>query len=71
VRVVLGAPASASSGGQIDKLNTLSELPAWWRYYSWPPWFNQMNGTGRITWRVVIEPGQSVDLTYAWSYYWR
>ncbi len=70
-REVLGRVSSASSNGRIEKLNALSEYPLWWRYFSWPYWWNQMNGIGRITWNVTLPPGQSVDLNYEWQYYWR
>ncbi|HTG72722.1 MAG TPA: hypothetical protein VMB70_03095, partial [Terriglobia bacterium] len=70
-REVLGTATSASSNGRVEKLNALAEYPVWWRYYSWPNWWNQMNGVGRITWNITLAPGQSVDLTYNWRYYWR
>ena len=70
-REMMGAATSATNNGQIQKLNALAEYPAWWRYYSWPYWWNQMNALGRITWNVTMNPGQSVDLHYDWQYYWR
>lgn len=78
-RYVLGNVTSVGNGGQIQKLNVLEndryvspgEYPLWWRWYSWPAWWHQLNGMGRITWRVTIEPGKSVDLNYNWHYLWR
>lgn len=70
-REVLGTARSASNNARLEKLNALAEYPAWWRYYNWPYWWNQMNGIGRITWNVTLTPGQSIDLTYTWQYYWR
>lgn len=70
-REVLGAVTSASNSGLIEKLNAVEQYPSWWRYYSWPFWWSQMNGIGRITWNLNLAPGQSVDLTYNWHYYWR
>ena len=78
-RYVLGTVTSADNRGQIQKLNVLEndryvplgEYPSWWRGYSWPSWWHQLNGIGRITWRVTLEPDKSVDLTYAWHYLWR
>jgi hypothetical protein len=70
-RAVLGTARSATNSGRIEKLNALEEYPQWWRYYSWPVWWNQMNSVGRITWNVTLSPGQSIDLNYEWQYYWR
>ncbi|MFN0126140.1 MAG: hypothetical protein ACKV19_05590 [Verrucomicrobiales bacterium] len=44
--------------------------PLWWRWASWPSWWSQVNGIGRIAWSVKLDPGKSVDLGYAWHYYW-
>ena len=30
-----------------------------------------VNGIGRITWKQTLDPGKSLDLKYAWNYYWR
>jgi hypothetical protein len=70
-REVLGAARSATHNGRVERLSTVAEYPVWWRYYSWPYWWNQMNSIARITWNVTLAPGQSVDLNYAWQYYWR
>lgn len=78
-RYLLGNAIGASNGGQIEKLNVLEndryiplgEYPMWWRWYSWPSWWHQLNGIGRVTWRVTLEPGKSLDLSYNWNYLWR
>ena len=70
-RDILGVPGTAGNGGQVERLSAISEYPAWWRNYNWPFWSSQMNGVGRFTWHVTIAPGQTVELTYNWSYYWR
>ena len=70
-REVLGRAKSAGNNGRTEKLNAMSEYPQWWRYYSWPHWWNQMNGLARMTWNVTLAPGQSIDLNYEWQYYWR
>jgi hypothetical protein len=33
------------------------------------PWVNRHTGSGRVTWRVRLRPGESRDLTYTWSVY--
>ena len=44
--------------------------PGWWRSYNWPWWWNHINGVGRITWKLKLEPGKPVDLGYGWHYFW-
>ena len=70
-RELLGRTKSAGNNGRMEKLNAMSEFPQWWKYYSWPHWWNQMNGLARITWNVTLAPGQSIDLNYEWQYFWR
>ncbi|MEW6125953.1 MAG: hypothetical protein AB1757_02720 [Acidobacteriota bacterium] len=78
-RFVLGNVTSADNRGVIQKINVLEndqyvpmgEYPSWWRWYSWPHWWNQLNGIGRITWKVNLEPNKSIELNYRWNYYWR
>lgn len=70
-REVLGLAKTASHNGRIERLNAQAAYPVWWRYYSWPYWWNQMNSIGRITWTMTLAPGQSVDLDYTSQYYWR
>jgi len=45
--------------------------PQWWGSYSWPSWWRQLNGVGRVTWKISLEPGKSVELGYTWHYFWR
>ena len=64
-RRVLGNVTAADNGGVVTQVNTVEDsalagdLPAWWRWYSWPTWWGHFNGVGRITWKVRIEPGKS------------
>lgn len=44
--------------------------PGWWRSYNWPWWWNHINGVGRVTWKLTLEPGKPVDLGYGWHYFW-
>jgi len=77
-RYVLGAVDKADQNGKIEKINSFEDtkyLPAgdyqnWWSWYSWPYWWHHMNGVGRITWNVTLEPGKGIDLGYSWYYYW-
>lgn len=79
VRHVLGNTDAADSDGKIEKVNVQEESwhlhgggrPYWWGWYSWPHWWRHFNGIGRITWKLTLEPGQSIDLKYSWHYYWR
>jgi hypothetical protein len=78
-RYALGNITSADNKGVIQKVNvlendqyiSLGEYPSWWRWYNWPSWWHQLNGIGRITWKVSLEPNKSIDLNYKWNYFWR
>jgi hypothetical protein len=73
-RKVLGRLDTASAGGQMKMVNTIDELggvPAWWAHYSWPGWWAYMNGIGEFKWTRTIEAGKSIDVDYAWHYFWR
>lgn len=78
-RYILGATGNASHNGKFEKMNLFEDgeygarmdYPYWWHWYGWPHWWNYLNGMGRITWKVQLEPNQSVDLAYEWHYFWR
>ena len=78
-RHVLGTADSADHDGKIEKMNLFeggeygatADYPYWWNWYGWPQWWNYFNGIGRVTWKVKLEPNQSVDLAYDWHYFWR
>jgi hypothetical protein len=78
-RYVLGTADTASQNGEIVKLNQFEdresvgagEYPYWWGWYGWPYWWSHVNGIGRITWKVKLEPKQPVDLAYEWHYFWQ
>jgi hypothetical protein len=78
-RYVMGAADQADHDGSVESVNRLengefvlgADLPAWWNWYSWPYWWNSFNGVGRITWKLTLEPKQSVELGYQWHYFWR
>ena len=78
-RHVLGNVLTADHGGVVVKINAFEDgrymaagsYPSWWGWYIWPSWWHQLNGVGRITWKINLDPGKSVDLGYAWHYFWR
>lgn len=76
-RSILGKAISADQDGKAENTNALEDgewlgvdaLPFWWRWYNWPPWWFAYNGVGKFTWTIQVEPGQSMDLGYRWSYF--
>jgi hypothetical protein len=78
-RHFLGGAASPSHEGKVVSLDLFDqapernpwELPQWWSWYSWPNWWHHLNGMTRLDWKVKLEPGKTVQLDYAWSYYWQ
>ncbi len=78
-RNVLGKVASADHNGVAEMVNVIEDdnyrpedlYPTWWQWYSWPNWWGHFNGIGRITWKITLDPKQSVDLGYKWNYFWR
>lgn len=77
-RYVLGHPGEASHAATVEQGNFFEEggakprhAPPWWHWYGWPNWWHQHNGVGKFTWKLQLQPGQAVELTYAWHYYWR
>ena len=78
-RQVLGNATEADHEGKVemldifddDSLAPVSGYPVWWGWYSWPYWWTHFNGNAKITWKLDLEPGKSVELKYNWNYYWR
>lgn len=77
-RFVIGTSPSAENEGSVRLLNALEDTmwtswtpPVWWRWYNWPNWWYHFNGVAEISWDVHLEPGKTIELGYAWSYYWR
>jgi len=77
-RVVLGEVAPPAPGGTVEKVNVMEDsrglergpgYPYSYWFAAWG-WWNQVNSVSRISWKVTVQPGKSVDLTYAWKYYW-
>ena len=79
VRHVLGNIDEVSNGGESEMVNVFEDWtygaadrrPPWWSWFSWPYWWYHFNSVGRITWNIMLEPGQPVELNYTWYYYWR
>ncbi len=78
-RYVLGAADMADHEGKVDQLNVFengddlpaTDYPYWWNWYGWPSWWNYFNGTGRITWKLKLDPKKPAELEYKWHYFWR
>lgn len=78
-RHVLGTVDSAGQGGTTAMINMAEDMafagtgsyPAWWGWFNWPYWWHRMNGAGRITWSVTIEPKKTATLDYKWHYLWQ
>jgi hypothetical protein len=76
-RYILGNITAANNNGEIKKLNVTEEdrfvptYPSWWYWYSFPSWWQQFNGIGRARWKVNLDAGKSIDLTYNWHYFWQ
>jgi hypothetical protein len=78
-RSLLGMADSADHEGKLEKLNVFEngdfsgagDSPYWWNWYGWPSWWSYFNGIARITWKLKLDPKQSVDLGYEWHYFWR
>ena len=75
-RYVLGTAGPATNGGQADMINWYEDggaavegRPHWWSWYNWPYWWTRLNGVGRYTWKLKLNPGQTVDLNYTWHYF--
>jgi hypothetical protein len=78
-RKVLGNATEADHYGVVELQNVfeddapspVSAYPSWWGWYSWPQWWTHFNGMAKVTWKIDLEPGKSVELKYSWNYYWR
>jgi hypothetical protein len=76
VRHVFGHVDSAEQDGKAEQAHVgeeawdLTARPEWFRWYSWPWWWHRVNGIGRIRWNVHLDPGQTIELKYAWHYFW-
>ncbi|MDB6123411.1 MAG: hypothetical protein JWQ71_2404 [Pedosphaera sp.] len=75
-RFVLGNAESAAHDGKVEKINAFEDAEHVggqsfaWNWYNWPNWWAQYNGIGRITWKLKLEPRETVELDYKWNYFW-
>jgi hypothetical protein len=74
-RTVFGKLQSATAGGAIDQLNAydddaLADVRSG-RYPYYGIWSAVLNGLGRATWTVHLEPGKEAEVACTWQYYWR
>jgi hypothetical protein len=78
-RYVLGHVDKADHDGKAEMASIFEgegyapsgSYPSWWGWYSWPGWWHHVNGMGRFTWNLKLPAGKSVDLGYAWHYFWQ
>ncbi len=72
-RHVLGSVDTVGDGAKSEQVNALEDdaRPVLWSSHSWPGWWTQVNGVGRVTWTVKLAPGQTAEQAYAWHYFWR
>jgi hypothetical protein len=77
-RYLLGVIDSVSGEGRSTNGNVFDDglmleamgSATWWMRFSWPWWWASLNGLGRASWEVSLEPGQTVELEYTWHYFW-
>jgi hypothetical protein len=77
-RQVLGNIDEVGADGKARRMNVREAgwkiaggYPHWWHWYSWPSGWYHLNGIGRITWDVELQPGKGATLPYKWHYFWR
>ncbi len=78
-RTVAGVMDSADNEGKTEQAsqfdfesNIALGLGSQYRnYFSWPYWWQYLNGIGQARWTVTMEPGSENTLHYKWHYFWR
>lgn len=78
-RYILGTANTATPEAKIEKMNVFEngdfvgggDYPYWWGWYGWPYWWHHINGIGRLTWKIKLEPKQPAELNYTWHYFWQ
>lgn len=75
-KYVLGIGDGASHDGNVEQVDFYTDLDwsdpnfQWYRWYGWPWWWSRLNGAARITWELQLDPGEHIDLTWQWHYFW-
>lgn len=75
-KYVLGIGDGASHDGKAEQVDFYTDLDwsdpnfQWYRWYGWPWWWSRLNGAARFTWELELDPGEHVDLTWQWHYFW-
>jgi hypothetical protein len=67
-RSFYGQAEKVHAGGTSEAFD-FAEVPG--ARASWPWWWRVVNGMFQATWKPVVEPGKTVDLSCEWSYYRR
>lgn len=77
-KYAFGLPTSASNQGKATALGMFQDASlwgndqrVWWYNYGWPWWWHRLNGVTRFNWTITLEPGESIDLSAQWHYFWR
>ncbi len=78
-RTVAGVMDSADNDGKVEQAsqfdfesNVALGLGSQYRnYFSWPYWWQYLNGIGQARWTVKLEPNAENKLHYEWHYFWR
>lgn len=75
-RYVVGHVDRADAGGEAVNVDPYADDSGagnvdFYRVYPWPAWWTRVNGVGRFTWKVHLEPGQTTELGCYWHYFWQ
>jgi hypothetical protein len=80
IRNVVGTIDSADHDGKKTGLNWFESRESfstsfdsaypWWNSYSFPWWWSQVNGIGKVQWNIHLDKDESIVLENAWHYFW-
>lgn len=78
VRQAFGHIDSAGPDGRVEMNNVFEGSDGGgsggyypdWLGYSWPYWWHHVNGVGRVSWELKLEPGKPFEIGYKWHYFW-
>lgn len=76
-RYLLGQVDSTSAGARRTRVNLLEDeeylapqYASWWSWYSFPGWWQTLNGVTRLDWKIRLAPGAKQELRFRWHYFW-